>query len=825
MSGLNNNLFHLILNPMKHLVHILCLKILFMCFSQSALSQEGNAQITGVALNPDGLPAMYSTVMLLNEDSVLVKGAFSQEDGTFVIEKIAQGKYFVFIRNIEFKNWISDTLSLAGNEKMVLDTINLEYGSSELQEVIVSADKSFVEIKVDRMVLNVATITNIGGNALEILERSPGILINRYSKTISMFGKEGVVVMINGKISRMSSDAVVQMLEGMNVANIERIELIHTPPANFDAEGNAGILNIVLKNNLADGFNGTYSINGGRGSDNKYGGGINFNYRRGKVNLYGGYDHNYDLTPQVFTNYRGVYQRSDFLETETYSDRSHTPTTVQNARMGIDFQLSENTILGVLGSFFDRNWYMEAVNTTTLSKNGSVESSLSMPNTETNHNRSASGNINLNHKFSEKHSINLDADIIYYDMNNPSNYAINQADLSGVFTPRYNMRISKETPVNIGVVMMDYTFRANENITLETGAKYTLMAFDNDFRIDSMPFDAGWTEMQEFTSRSYLDEDIMAVYISVTARPNSKTDIKGGLRYEYTNTNLGSAIQTNIVDRHYGSWFPGLFITRRITDSQNINFSYSRRISRPQISQLAPFYIFTDPSTVLTGNSALQPAIVNAVRLDYGFKSWRAAVSYSLEEASMSWVPVIDQERNRQVNTIRNLDNSKVLNVSLYRPVKLTEWWETTNNIFINNTETNLTLEGNNIRLQGINYGFNISNTFKLPKDFILELSGNYNSPGNWGVITWNATGDMHLGVQKDLGSYWGKLRLNASNLLQTGNWYGETRQPENNLMVDISMQFTERIIMLTWSNTFGSDKVKAARNRQTGSSEERQRL
>jgi len=810
---------------MEHNKYIIQLSLIFLCLSQLSVAQTDNAQISGFVFNSDKQPAMYSTVMLLNEDSVLVKGAFSQQDGSFFIERIAPGRYFVFIRNIEFKHWISDTLLLGKDEKIAMDTIYLEYGTSDLQGVVVRADKSFVETKADRMVLNIANVTNVGGNALEVLERSPGILINRFTKTISMFGKEGVVVMINGKISRMSSDAVVQMLEGMNVANIERIELIHTPPANFDAEGNAGILNIVLKSNLADGFNGTYSINGGRGSNNKYGGGINFNYRRGMVNLYGGYDHNYDLTPQVFTNYRGVYQNFDFLETETFSDRAHTPTRVQNARIGMDLQLSENTVIGVLGSFFDRNWYMEASNTTTFSKNGFIESNLSMPNSETNHNSSVSGNVNLSHKFSEKHSINVDADIINYDMNNPSNYAINQSDFSGAFVPQYNMRISKKTPITIGVIMMDYIFRAGDKITLETGAKYTLMGFDNDFRVDSMPFGTSWTEMQDYSSQSYLNEDIMGYYVSISARPNSKTDIKGGLRYEYTNTNLGSALQPDIVDRHYGSLFPSLFITRRITDSQNINFSYSKRITRPQISQLAPFYIFTDPSTVLTGNSALQPAIVNAVRLSYGFKSWRAAVSYSLEEGSMSWVPVIDQERNRQLNTIQNMNNSKVLNVNVYKPLKLTSWWETTNNIFVNNTETNLNLGGSDIQLRGVNYGFNISSTFKLPEGFILELTGNYNSPRNWGVINWKATGDIHMGVQKDLGSSWGKLRFNASNLLLTNNWYGTTRQSDNNLMVDLSMRFSERVFMLSWSNTFGSDKVKAARNRQTGASEERQRL
>jgi hypothetical protein len=810
---------------MKTLKCIFLSTIVFMCSSQFSAAQDGNARISGVIFNPDNHPAMYSTVILLNEDSVLVKGAFSQQDGSFVIEKIATGRYFVFIRNIEFKHWISDTLILNKDEKMVLDTIHLEYGTSELQEVVISADRSFVETRVDRMVLNLANVTNVGGNALEVLERSPGIIINRFSKTISMFGKEGVVVMINGKISRMSQDAVVQMLEGMNVANIERIELIHTPPANFEAEGNAGILNIVLKSNLADGFNGTYSLNGGRGSEYKYGGGINFNYRKGKVNLFGGYDHNYDLLPQVFTNYRGVNQSQDFIETETRSNRFHTPTTVQNARIGLDLQLSEKTVIGVLGSFFDRNWYMEALNTTTFSKNGFMDSSLSMPNSETNHNRSASGNINLNHKFTENHTINMDADFIRYEMNNPSNYAINQADNSGEFVPQYNLRIGKKTPINIGVVTLDYTFKASDKIILETGAKYTLMGFDNDFRVDSMPSGASWIELPDYSSNSYLDEDILGSYVSISFSPDTKTDIKGGLRYEYTNSNLGSVVQPDIVDRHYGSWFPSLFITRRISDSQNINFSYARRITRPQISQLAPFYIFTDPSTVLTGNSALQPAISDAVRLDYGFRSWRVAVSYSSEEGSMSWVPVIDPERNRQVNTIKNMNYSKVLNLNLYMPLKITSWWEVINNVFANNTVTSLTLEENNIQSRGISYGFNSSSTFKLPEGFILELTGNYNSPAIWGVINWNATGDIHLGVQKDLGSNWGKLRFNASNLLQTGNWYGTTRQPENNLMVDLSFQFTERVFMLTWSNTFGSDKVKAARQRQTGASEERQRL
>jgi hypothetical protein len=809
---------------MKAIPFILFTCLFVLCFGQNAEAQRDNAQISGVILNPAKEPAMYSTVILLNEDSVLVKGAFSQQDGSFLIDNVAPGKYFIFIRNIEFKHWISDTLLLARDEKKVLNTITLQYGTNQLQEVVVSADKAFVETKVDRMVLNIASLTNPGGNALEVLERSPGIIINRFSKTISLFGKDGVVVMINGKISRMSQDAVVQMLEGMNLANIERIELIHTPPANFEAEGNAGILNIVLKKNVDFGLNGSYSLNGGVGADYKYGGGINFNYRKGIMNLYGGYDHNYDLNPQTFTNYRGVYNSLDFLETDTRSSRMHTPTTVQNARVGVDLELSDKTVLGVLGSFFDRDWYMEAVSNTTFKRNGFVESLIMMPNSETNHNRSVSGNINLNHKFSDRYSFNVDADFIHYEMFNPSDYEIRSG--VGSLIPEYNLSIDKKTPIDIGVVKLDYVINVNPKVSFEAGAKYTLMSFDNTMQVDSFP-SSGLTRMvmQEYTSTSFLDENVAGYYVSFSANPGKKTELKGGLRYEYTNTNLGTVLQPDIVDRHYGTFFPSLFLTHRFTDTQNVNVSYSKRISRPQITHLAPFYVFTDPSTVLTGNPALQPAIVNAVRVDYGFKTWRTAVSYSVEEGSRGWIPVIDALRNRQLNTIQNFKNAKVFSAFLYVPVKITSWWEVINNANVNQIESNLTIDGLDITHDRVSWTFNSASTFKLPEGVILELRGNYNSPVKMGVIEWSATGDIHLGLQKDFGSSWGKLRFNVSNLLETGDWYGKTRLPENNLLVDVSFLFSERVYMISWTNTFGSDKVKAARNRQTGATEERQRL
>ena len=232
----------------------------------------------------------------------------------------------------------------------------------------------------------------------------------------------------------------------------------------------------------------------------------------------------------MFTNYRGVQQGNDFLETETYSNRLHTPTATQNARLGADFQVSKKTVIGVLGTFFDSNWYMEAENDIRYSKNGVQESRLRMPNTETNHARSFAGNINLTQQISDNQSLNLDADLINFDINNPSYYALQDVDVLGNITPQYDLRISKKTPIRVAVAKADYVVDINKNYKLETGAKITALRFDNDVRVDSLPLNQAWIVLPEFTSLFHLDEDVLGGYATFSGKINAKTDFKAGLR-------------------------------------------------------------------------------------------------------------------------------------------------------------------------------------------------------------------------------------------------------------------------------------------------------
>ncbi len=798
---------------------------LFVALAAQAIYAQ---QITGKLHDAAGQPIYAANVLLLAPaDSSLVSGKLTDPDGHFTFENVASGSYLVSFSMLGFERVFINNLTVDERQPLVdLKTTTLRENSTFLGEVSVVAKRPFLEQKIDRVIVNVNnSITNAGGTALQVLQRSPGVQVNALTKSISLAGKQGVVVMINGKISRMPSEAVVDMLAGMNADNIDRIELIHTPPANFEAEGNAGIINIVLKQSGDKGLNGGYSAKIGQGRGAKAGANGYFNQRSGKINLFGSYDLDYNLNPQILTNYRRVATNGDVLETASISDRSHTPTTTQNARLGADFQVSKKTVVGVLGTFLDRNWYMEAENTITYSRNGTVESLLRMPNTETNHSQSLAGNLNLSHQFSDNQSLSMDVDYIHYAISNPSSYSLLNQDASGNPTTESALRIAKETPIQVGVAKADYTRNFGKNTRLEMGAKLTSMRFMNDVLVDERAGQEAWQRIPSLTSVSQMKERVAGAFVSVSTKLSDNMDLKAGLRYEHTDTRLDSGAAVVIVDRNYGSWFPTVFLSRKISENQTFNFSYSRRITRPNIGQLAPFLIFTDPTTLLTGNPALQPAFTNAFSLSYNVKSWRLGVTYSVQNAPQRFIPAVDAQTNRQVLSFGNMGQEKTWSADLYLPLQLADWWEMSNNLYFNTLRLDFELEGKSLKVKNLAYGFNSNHSFKLPKQFSLEVTGNFDSPSYWGIAYWQATGSLNIGVEKHFGEKWGKVRLTANNLFQSTNWFGTTDQPEIALLTKQSFQFAERVFMLSWSNTFGNKKLKSARQRQTGAAEEWRRL
>ncbi len=284
----------------------------------------GQYALTGQVVDAGGQPLAFANVLLLNpQDSSLVRGALTDDAGEFRIEFATPGAFLVKAAMVGMKDAITGPVVVTGSRPTaVAGTLILAEDAVMMNEVQVVAERALFEQQVDRTIVNVAGVATASGiSALEVLERSPGLIINRPNNSIAMSGKEGVVLMINGRITYMPMEAVFQMLAGMNSDNIDKIELITTPPSKYDAEGNAGFINIVLKKNPNEGLSGSYNLTAGYGEGFRGAAGLSTAYIKGKWALTADYTYTYNDVDQIFAFYRENKVGEDDIITDSYNDR------------------------------------------------------------------------------------------------------------------------------------------------------------------------------------------------------------------------------------------------------------------------------------------------------------------------------------------------------------------------------------------------------------------------------------------------------------------------------------------------------------------------
>jgi hypothetical protein len=797
---------------------------LFISFLSSlTIISAAQSSIKG-AITDGEHPLPGATVLLLQaHDSVLVKGMVSSNAGQFLFDNIPSGAYTIHVSMIGYSRYRSDVIVLQ-NQDITIPGILLSEETTKLGEVIVRAEKPLFEQQADRIVINVqSSVTSSGNSVLEVLQKSPGVLVNPQGNGISVNGKNGVRVMINGKVTQLPSDVVVQMLGGMSASNVDRIEIITAPSSKYDAEGNAGIIHIITKQNPDYGTNGTIGLTAGYKWAETLGGNFNVDHRTEKFAFHA--DYSFMRTHNLHTMDLDRHASGPgFVQSAVNHSHRKNITHQHNMNTGVEWRLRRNMLLDVLVTGYSSDWGLNAVTNdlSRISPDSTVVTEMKIH--ESNVWQSATASIGLQSTFNSKSELSVYVDYLYYRNKNPSFY-----DNIATYQPGNGSRSSmidlrKDTPIRTLVAKADYRFAVSPSFTIETGAKGVTSALTNDVLVRTMNNDE-WMIDPVFTSYSDLSEIIGAAYIATTWQAAGHWQINTGLRYEYTHTSIGTPQQQDLIDRKYGYLFPGLSVKRNLGKEKDLQFSYSRRITRPTYNDIAPFVFFWSPNIFSAGNTSLWPAISDAVRLEYRNRQWNVNLQYNhtTKEIINLFQPENDTQSNSLIFRSQNLEYLNTLALSNMWSFSIRPWWDVQSTITVQHQGGQTEHLTQNVSLDLWSLNMNATNIIKVPGDITIEVSGFYQSKSIYGISEFLPYGSLNAGVQKKFGDK-GTLKLSMDDILYTNVWRIATNRPQEDLTSNIRYDWHNQYIRLTYSRNIGNHGLRSVKIK-SGSTEEQRRV
>ncbi|TVQ89900.1 MAG: hypothetical protein EA393_06365 [Bacteroidetes bacterium] len=810
---------------MNTLKYTTILLIILPFLSNMLMAQQNQSQITGYVYNPENQPAMYSTVVLLNKDSVLVKGAFSQEDGSYVLENLAPGNYFVQIRNVEFQTYVSNLINVAPGQIIELDPIYLSPAISQLGEVVVTADRALIEIHPDKMVYNVSASANASGsNALELLGKAPGVMVDM-DNNINLQGKSGVQIFINGRPSRLSGTDLANMLEGMRSDNIESIEIITNPSSRYDAEGTAGIINIVMKKNMNTGFNGNLVSSYSHGNFGRGSLGTTFNYNSDKL----AFNTNISVTDSEFQDdFKVITQLSGFMLDNVTDGLYHRRG--YNFSSGFDYTINEKNSISLDGRVMitDRSG-LRVNNTGILDAENNVPIEFLLAQTiETDPSENYMLNFNYRYVPGSTSSISADFSLGKYavtgDTEQPNTYYDQAKD--GIIRT-VNSRYDTGTSIDILSAQVDYENKFSF-LTFSTGAKYSFIRTDNSLAYFNITEGAPVFDVNRSNDFTY-EENVAAFYFMMNATPNQYISLNAGVRMENT-TSLGvldSEIPTldDRVERNYNDFFPNIGISYNNQKNSVISASVGRRINRPNYQSLNPFESKMSELQSWKGNPFLQPNFITNYQVSYSWKR-RLVISntYSITRDFFANIFFTEGERG-SIITPRNMDKVTNNGLSVTYPVQAFEWWQFNTFINYNYSTYNGEMDGTVIDLKANTYNARMQNMLKLPGDIGLELTYYYNSPFIWrGSVEVESTHGLNIGLRKNFLNRQLLVQLTGSDVFRTGSDYFY-QSNYGGIVSDGVRTFDNQRFGFSITYNFGNQQAKARQRSRSAIDEEMRRI
>ena len=809
--------------------------ILWIILSYGGLNAQ---QVTGSARDDRGKPLSGVSIALKNnKDSSVVKIGISGSTGQYEFSSIPAGRYFITASHIGFASQNSASFVIRSEGLTTGPLLSFSRISKELEEATVQARRPLVEVRPDKLILNVeGSINEVGSNALELLRKSPGVGVDN-DNNLSLNGKNGVQVYIDGRPTYLSAGNLADYLKTLQSSSIESIEIITNPSARYDAAGNAGIIDIRLKKNKTYGTNMSVTAGYNIGTYSKYNGAFSFNHRDRHINLFGDYSYSHPIYEGYSTQYR--MQLDTFFLQRTVLV---TTTNAHNYKFGADYFIDSKNTLGFIVNGLSSTYGISSnAGTAIVYVPTNQTARLLQANNRTNGTRDHV-NFDMNYRFADSigHELNIDANYGLYHFRSNQYQPNDYFDSTGK-VPLYSNNYDMIMPSDIHI----YTFKA-DYVTplakgqLSLGVKSSYVTTRNNFEQYDVTGNGGSSHpvMDTLNSNNFnYNENINAVYANYT-RTLKGWIIQGGLRAENTNSKgvstgyegrwpvtNGDRFQPydSGFNRHYTDLFPSASVTFNRDPKQQWTLTYSRRIDRPSYQSLNPFEFRLDDYTLSRGNTQLRPQYTNSVGLSY---TWHhkltATANYShTKDLATTLIDTIDGSKS--LIEQENLATQDVASLAINYPFEF-KWYSGFVNITgsyqLNKADFGM---GRRIDLDVFNTTIYSQHLVRFGGGWTGEIDQYYSSPNvATATLRFGSQWSLDAGLQKTVFGGGGTVKLSVSDIFHTMTWTGNSLFAGQN--THIAGGSETRQLKLFFTYRFGDKQVKAVRRRNTGSEEESKR-
>ncbi|WP_126972542.1 TonB-dependent receptor domain-containing protein [Gynurincola endophyticus] len=807
---------------MKSII-ITVITVLFMSLGVNAQTIEGKIE----SLNGEALSDVNVTLKK-QEDSSTVKIAITGTNGRYKFEQISSGKYFVEASMVGYKQPNRVPVVVNGKDLVDVETIYLESAADQMQTVVVKATRPPLQAKADKLIMNVeGTINSVGEDAIELLRKAPSVNVDK-DDNITMSGKSGVQVYIDGKRTPMNGKDLANYLKSIPSSSIDQIEIINNPSAKYDAAGTAGIINIKLKKNSAYGTTGTANAGWGVGRAYRYNGGVSLNHRNNNWNLFSNVNYYNNRNPQTQDIDRFIGD-SAFIQV----GRSRWEGDGTSFKVGADYTIDKNNIIGVMvdGNYSSGTWSSRST-TEIMNVNDKVTRAI-LEASNANRDKSDRMNYNLNYRYSDTtgRSLNFDGD---YSTNNIRQ---NQTQPNRYLDPINNTTIyennyffNQPNTIDMSSLKLDYEQNFWKG-KLGVGAKYTGVETNNTFD----KYDVGQHGNVFDSSRSNFfkyNEDIAAAYVNFQRPITQKWSLQAGLRMENTKTKGKSEGYkddgTRFVDydssftRSYTDFFPSAALTYVLNPSNIFTADYSRRIQRPVYQDLNPFEFYLDEYTYNKGNTNLRPQYTNNFGLTHIYKG-RLVTKLSYSKVNDVFINLVDTLGSKAYLIRQNLASQETWSVN----VSYSQTWGIYTAIAnFNGFNSRFRADyGAGREVDNSTTAFTVwtQHSFRLPKGFNAEISGYYGSKAIWeGMFVQNPMSQINFGVSKSLFKDRGSLKFSFNDIYRGMYFKGSSSFSGQTMRINNTWE--SRTFRVNFSYRFGNTKVKTS-TRKTGLEDEAQRI